>query len=92
MKQPGGMIAFELKGGIEAGKKFINSLRLFARSLSLGDAESLALHPASMMEAVYAQKDRRDSLIDDGLVRLSVGLENVEDLLADLEHALSVLA
>lgn len=92
MKQPGGMIAFELKGGIEAGKKFINSLRLCARSLSLGDAESLALHPVSMMETVYAQKNRRDSLIDDGLVRLSVGLEDVEDLLADLEHALNVLA
>lgn len=92
MKQPGGMIAFELKGGIEAGRKFINSLRLFTRSLSLGDAESLALHPASMMETVYAQPGQPDSLIDDGLVRLSVGLENVEDLLADLEQALNVLA
>ena len=89
MRLPGGMIAFELKGGIEAGRRFMDALQLFARAVSLGDAESLAQHPASMTHSSYTAKERAHHGISEGLVRLSVGLEDVEDLLADVEQALN---
>ncbi|WP_449431274.1 methionine gamma-lyase [Pseudomonas putida] len=88
MRLPGGMIAFELKGGIDAGRRFMNALQLFARAVSLGDAESLAQHPASMTHSSYTPQERAQHGISEGLVRLSVGLEDVEDLLADIEQAL----
>ena len=88
MRLPGGMIAFELKAGIEAGIRFMDQLQLFTRAVSLGDAESLAQHPASMTHAVYTPEERAEHQISDGLIRLSVGLEDVEDLLADLDQAL----
>lgn len=88
MGQPGGMVAFELKGGFEAGRRFMDALQLFTRAVSLGDAESLAQHPASMTHAVYSLEERAAHFISEGLVRLSVGLENRQDLLADLEQAL----
>jgi methionine-gamma-lyase len=89
MAQPGGMIAFELKDGIEAGRRFMNALHLFTRAVSLGDAESLAQHPASMTHAFYTLEEREHHLISEGLVRLSVGLEDLADLLADLRQALA---
>ncbi|TCJ16345.1 methionine gamma-lyase [Parasulfuritortus cantonensis] len=92
MAQPGAMIAFELKGGLEAGRRFINALELITRAVSLGDAESLAQHPASMTHSSYDAEERERHLISDGLVRLSVGLEDVRDLLADLETALAAAA
>ena len=88
MAEPGGMVAFELKGGFEAGQRFMDALKLFTRAVSLGDAESLAQHPASMTHAVYSLEERAAHFISEGLVRLSVGLEDGEDLLADLEQAL----
>ncbi|MCY1400183.1 L-methionine gamma-lyase [compost metagenome] len=88
MRLPGGMIAFELKGGITAGRRFMNALQLFSRAVSLGDAESLAQHPASMTHSSYTPDERAQYGISEGLVRLSVGLEDVEDLLADIEQAL----
>lgn len=88
MRLPGGMIAFELKGGIEAGRRFMNALQLFARAVSLGDAESLAQHPASMTHSSYTPKERAEHGISEGLVRLSVGLEDIEDLLGDVQQAL----
>lgn len=91
MGQPGGMVAFELKGGFEAGRRFMDALRLFTRAVSLGDAESLAQHPASMTHAVYSLEERAAHFISEGLVRLSVGLEDGRDLLADLEQALAGL-
>jgi len=90
MKLPGGMLAFELKGGIDAGRRFMNALRLVTRAVSLGDAESLAQHPASMTHSFYTPEERREHLIGEGLVRLSAGLEDLEDLLEDVEQALSV--
>ena len=90
MAQAGGMIAFELTGGIEAGRRFMNALQLFTRAVSLGDAESLAQHPASMTHAFYTPEERVHHLIAEGLVRLSVGLEALADLLADLRQALAV--
>ncbi|WP_313741643.1 methionine gamma-lyase [Pseudomonas sp.] len=92
MHLPGGMIAFELKGGVEAGRRFMNALQLFARAVSLGDAESLAQHPASMTHSSYTAKERARHGISDGLVRLSVGLEDVEDLLVDVRQALEACA
>ena len=88
MKLPGGMIAFELKGGMAAGQRFMNALQLFSRAVSLGGAESLAQHPASMTHSTYTLEERARHGISEGLVRLAVGLEDVADLLADVEQAL----
>lgn len=92
MRLPGGMIAFELKGGIEAGRRFMNALQLFSRAVSLGDAESLAQHPASMTHSSYTPQERAHHGISEGLVRLSVGLEDIEDLVADIAQALKTCA
>jgi len=92
MRLPGGMIAFELKGGISAGRRFMNALQLFSRAVSLGDAESLAQHPASMTHSSYTPEERARYGISEGLVRLSVGLEDIDDLLADIEQALKACA
>ncbi|MGO2345182.1 MAG: methionine gamma-lyase [Providencia sp.] len=89
MRLAGGTIAFELKGGIEAGKRFLNQLNLFSRAVSLGDCESLAQHPASMTHSTYSAEERQQYGISDGLIRLSIGLENVDDLVADLKQALA---
>ncbi|UBX49640.1 methionine gamma-lyase [Providencia alcalifaciens] len=89
MKLAGGMIAFELKGGLEAGKQFLNHLALFSRAVSLGDCESLAQHPASMTHSTYTPEERLQYGISDGLIRLSIGLENVDELIADIEQALA---
>lgn len=89
MRRFGGMLAFELKGGMAAGRQFMNGLRLVTRAVSLGDTETLAQHPASMTHSVYSPEARRAALISDGLVRLSAGLEDVDDLLADLDAALA---
>ncbi|PLX37257.1 MAG: methionine gamma-lyase [Hyphomicrobiales bacterium] len=86
----GGMIAFELKGGYEAGLKAMNALTLIRRAVSLGDAESLIQHPASMTHATYTPEERAEHGISEGLVRLSVGLEDEADILADLREALRV--
>jgi len=88
MRLPGAMIAFELKGGVEEGARFMDALRLFTRAVSLGDAESLAQHPASMTHSTYSPEERERHLITEGLVRLSIGLESAEDLWWDLEQAL----
>lgn len=89
MKRFGGMIAFELKGGLEAGRRFMNALELVTRAVSLGDAETLAQHPASMTHSTYTPEERAAHGISEGLVRLSAGLEDVEDLLADISQALA---
>jgi len=88
MTRFGGMIAFELKGGIEAGRKMMNSLQMIARAVSLGDAETLIQHPASMTHSTYSPEERAKYQITDGLIRISAGLECVDDILADLENAL----
>ena len=90
MKLPGGMVAFELKGGIEAGRRFMNALQLITRAVSLGDAESLAQHPASMTHSFYTPEERKSHMISEGLVRISAGLEDIEDLLNDVDQALLV--
>lgn len=91
MALPGAMIAFEVKGGCEAGKKLMNNLHLCSLAVSLGDTETLIQHPASMTHSPYTPEERAASDISEGLVRLSVGLENVEDIIADLKHGLDSL-
>lgn len=85
----GAMIAFELKGGHAAGVAMMNRLQLIRRAVSLGDAESLIQHPASMTHSTYTPEERAAHGISEGLIRLSVGLEDVEDILADLTEALN---
>lgn len=91
MKLPGAMIAFEIKGGVEEGKKLMNNVKVCSLAVSLGDAETLIQHPASMTHSPYTAEERAASGISDGLVRLSVGLENVEDIINDLKTVLDSL-
>lgn len=91
MKLPGAMIAFELKGGVEEGKKLMNNVKLCTLAVSLGDTETLIQHPASMTHSPYTKEEREAAGIPDGLVRLSVGLEDVEDIIADLKAVLDTL-
>ncbi len=84
----GAMIAFELKGGLSSGIAMMNRLQLIRRAVSLGDAESLIQHPASMTHSTYTPEERAAHGIPEGLIRLSVGLEEVQDILADLRQAL----
>jgi methionine-gamma-lyase len=88
MTQPGAMIAFEIEGGMEGGARFMNGLKMIQRAVSLGDAETLIQHPASMTHSTYTPEERAAHGISDGLIRLSVGLEEVEDIIADLSQAL----
>ncbi len=91
MGGPGSLISFELKGGIEAGRKVLGAVHLPALAVSLGGVESLIQHPASMTHAAMSRDDRLSAGITDGLVRLAVGCEGVDDLHADLKQALDSL-
>jgi O-acetylhomoserine (thiol)-lyase len=84
----GGLVGFELAGGKEAGVKFIGGLELFYHVANIGDARSLAIHPASTTHSQLSAEDRAATGVTDGYVRLSVGLEHVDDILADLAQAL----
>ena len=87
-KGPGGMITIELKGGLESGRVMMDSVKLFQLAVSLGGVESLIQHPASMTHFSMGKEARLSGGITEGLVRISVGIENVNDLIADLEQAL----
>ena len=91
MDLPGGMIAFEVKGGLAAGKKLLNSLELCTLAVSLGDCETLIQHPASMTHSPYTAEERAEAGISDGLIRISVGLEDSEDIIDDLKQGLDRL-
>jgi methionine-gamma-lyase len=84
----GGMISFEVVGGMKAGISLMNNLRMIRRAVSLGDAETLIQHPASMTHSTYRESERKQYGISDGTVRLSVGLEDADDIIADLDQAL----
>ncbi len=85
----GGMITFYLKGGLDEAKKFLESVEVFSLAESLGGVESLIEHPAIMTHASVPAKTRAELGINDSLVRLSVGIEDIEDLLNDLKSALN---
>ncbi len=89
MKAFGAMISFEVKGGLEAGKKVMDRVKIFSRAASLGDTRSLIVHPASTSHRAVPRQERLAAGVSDGLVRLSVGVEAAEDLTGDLEQALS---
>ena len=89
MQDFGAMISFEVKGGKEGGMKFFNSLSMIPIAVSLGDAKTLVQHPASMTHYVYTEEELKAAGISAGLIRLSVGLENAEDIIADLELGFS---
>lgn len=91
MLKPGAMISFEVKGGRANGAKLLDSLELCSLAVSLGDAETLIEHPASMTHSPYSAEELKEVGISEGLVRLSVGLENVEDIIADLKQGLDKL-
>lgn len=88
MRRSGAMIAFELKGGRDAGIKFLNNLKLCKIAVSLGDAETLVEHPASMTHSPYEPEERERFGITEGMVRISAGLETASDILSDIEQAL----
>jgi methionine-gamma-lyase len=89
MKHPGAMISFELKEGLQAGKNFIDKLQMCVRAVSLGTCDTLLSHPASMTHFGVPKEKREQYGISDGLIRMSVGIENLEDILNDLEQALN---
>ena len=84
----GGLVGFELKGGAEAGKTFINALKMFYHVANIGDARSLAIHPASTTHSQLNQEEQAATGVSPGYVRLSIGIEHIDDILADLGQAL----
>ena len=89
MKLGGNIVAFEVKGGIEAGRKFLNAIKMCSLSANLGDTRSIVTHPASTTHSKLSEEDRLQVSITDGLVRISVGLEHVDDIICDLKQALN---
>jgi methionine-gamma-lyase len=89
MKHPGGMLSFELKKGLQGGIDFMNRLKMCVRTVSLGTCDTLLSHPASMSHAGIPKEQRIKYGISDGLIRMNVGIENLQDILADLEQALN---
>lgn len=85
----GGLLGFELSGGREAGRRFIDSLKLFYHVANIGDARSLAIHPATTTHSQLTPEEQMSTGVSDGYVRLSLGLEHIDDILADLEQALA---
>jgi O-succinylhomoserine sulfhydrylase len=88
MKLGGGIVTFEIKGGIEGGRKFLNSLQMISHSANLGDTRTIATHPASTTHSKLTEAERLAVGITPGLIRISVGLESIQDLLGDIDQAL----
>lgn len=88
MKMGGGIVTFELKGGLNAGRQFLDNLKMFSLTANLGDTRSIATHPASTTHSKLTPEQRAEVGISDGLIRLSIGLENIEDIWEDILHAL----
>jgi O-succinylhomoserine sulfhydrylase len=88
MKLGGNIVAFEIKGGIEAGRTFLNNIKMCSLSANLGDTRTIVTHPASTTHSSLAEEDRLEVGITDGLVRVSVGLEYIDDIIYDLKQAL----
>ncbi len=87
-KGPGAILGFGVKGGVEAGRRFINSLKLFSHLANVGDAKSLAIHPASTTHSQLSEEEQRSAGVTPDFIRLSVGIEDIEDILWDLDQAL----
>ncbi|MGH6619970.1 MAG: PLP-dependent transferase, partial [Alphaproteobacteria bacterium] len=85
----GGMVGFELKGGREAGRAFIDALQMFYHVANIGDARSLAIHPASTTHSQLSPEEQLATGVNEGYVRLAVGIEHIDDIIADLDQALA---
>src|ERR1700730_3279218 len=85
----GGLLGFELKGGLNAGRKFIDALKMFYHVVNIGDARSLAIHPATTTHSQLTKEEQLRTGVTEGYVRLSIGIEHVDDIIADLEQALA---
>jgi methionine-gamma-lyase len=88
MRHPGAMLSFELKSGLQGGIDFMNKLKMCVRTVSLGTVDTLLSHPASMTHYSVPKEQRERYGITDGLIRMNVGIENLQDILADLQQAL----
>jgi O-acetylhomoserine (thiol)-lyase len=88
----GAILTFGIEGGLEAGKRFINSLKMLSHLANVGDAKSLVIHPASTTHQQLAEPDQRSAGITPDLIRVSVGIEDIEDVLWDLDQALAASA
>jgi O-succinylhomoserine sulfhydrylase len=88
MKAGGAIVAFELKGGLASGLAFLDALQLCSRSANLGDTRTIASHPASTTHAKLSENERLEAGITPGMIRISVGIEHVNDILWDIEQAL----
>ena len=87
----GGLVGFELKGGRGAGRKFIDNLKMFYHVANIGDVRSLAIHPASTTHSQLTPEEQAKTGVTDGYVRLSVGIEHIDDIIADLDQAFAVV-
>jgi O-acetylhomoserine (thiol)-lyase len=87
----GGLVGFEIKGGKEAGQKFIDSLKMFYHVANIGDSRSLAIHPATTTHSQLSAEEQLQTGVSDGYVRLSVGIEHIDDIIADLDQALAAV-
>jgi len=90
MKNGGGLVTFEVKGGLEQGRHFLDALQMLSLSANLGDTRSIATHPASTTHAKMSADDRKGAGISDGLIRISAGLEHIDDIIADIDNALKI--
>ena len=88
MRHPGAMLSFELKGGLQGGIDFMNKLKMCVRTVSLGTCDTLLSHPASMTHYSVPKEEKEKYGITDGLIRMNVGIENLQDIINDLEQAL----
>jgi O-acetylhomoserine (thiol)-lyase len=87
--KPSAILSFGLKGGFDAGVKFYDTLALFKRLVNIGDTKSLACHPASTTHRQLSEQEQKDAGVSPEMIRLSVGIEHIDDLIADLEQALA---
>lgn len=90
MRLGGGIVTFEVKGGLEAGRSFLNNLQMLSLTANLGDSRTIATHPASTTHARLSKDDKLALGITDGLIRISAGLEHVDDIIRDIEQALQL--
>jgi O-succinylhomoserine sulfhydrylase len=88
MRYGGGIVTFEVDGGLEAGRRFLNNLKLFSLTANLGDTRSIATHPASTTHSKLTPEQRQEVGISDGLIRLSIGLEHIEDIWEDIQKGI----
>ena len=89
MKLGGNVVAFEIKGGLEAGRKFLDNIKMCSLSANLGDTRTIITHPASTTHSKLSVEDRLETGLTDGLVRISVGLEHIDDIINDIKKAIN---